>query len=215
MASKILLLIALFFAIAGCGVNKGKIDNSLKKYFDSANVDGCFSMLDNNSGSVTVYNMKLDTQRVLPASTFKIVNALIGLETGKITDEQMVIKWDGIQRPNPDWNQDLTMEKAFKVSAVPYFQEVARRIGRDTLKLWIDSLKYGNMELGTAVDSFWLNNSLKISPDEQLGLVKKLYFDQLPFQKRSQEIVRHVMLQENNTQYKLSYKTGYGTDENQ
>jgi beta-lactamase class D len=83
------------------------------------------------------------------------------------------------------------------------------------MKLWIDSLKYGNMNLSSPVDSFWLNNTLKISPDEQLGLVKKLYFDQLPFQKRSQQIVRDVMLQENNTQFKFSYKTGWGYDEGQ
>ena len=78
--------------------------------------------------------MKLDTQRFLPASTFKIVNSLIGIETGKIVDEKMIIPWDSVQRWNRDWNRDLTMEQAFKVSSVPYFQEVARRIGRDTMK---------------------------------------------------------------------------------
>jgi beta-lactamase class D len=208
------VLFALLSVITSCSVNKANIDNDLKKYFDSANVDGCFSLLDNANGKITVYNMKLDTQRVLPASTFKIVNSLIGLETGKITDEKMVIKWDGVQRWNADWNKDLTMEEAFKVSAVPYYQEVARRIGRDTMKHWIDTLHYGNMNMGGPIDSFWLNNRLKISPDEQLGLLDKLYFDKLPFTRRSQQIVRDVMLQESNTLYKLSYKTGWGFDEN-
>ena len=199
--------------ISSCSVNKAKIDNSLKKYFDSARVDGCFTILNNSSGEITVYNMKLDTQRVLPASTFKIVNSLIGLETGKITDEKMVIKWDSVKRWNDDWNKDLTMEEAFKVSAVPYYQEVARRIGRDTMQHWIDTLGYGNKNISGPIDSFWLNNTLKISPDEQLGLVKRLYFDKLPFEKRTQQIVRDVMLQEDNTLYKLSYKTGWGFDE--
>lgn len=158
--------------------------------------------------------MKLDTQRVLPASTFKIVNSLIGIETGKITDEKMVIKWDSVKRWNEDWNKDLNMEQAFKVSAVPYFQEVARRIGRDTMQNWIDTLQYGNKNINGPIDSFWLDNTLKISPDEQLGLVKRLYFDKLPFQKRTQQIVRNVMLQEDNTLYKLSYKTGWGFDGN-
>ncbi|MDB5198140.1 MAG: class beta-lactamase [Chitinophagaceae bacterium] len=208
-----IILIACIIIITGCSVNQAKIDNSLKKYFDSAKVDGCFSMVNNQTGAVTVYNMKLDTQRFLPASTFKIVNSLIGLETGRITDEKMLIKWDSIQRWNADWNRDLTMEQAFKVSAVNYYQEVARRIGSDTMKQWIDSLHYGNMNISGPIDSFWLNNTLKISPDEQLGLVKKLYFDKLPFQKRTQQIVKDVMLQENNTLYKLSYKTGWGFDE--
>ncbi|MEO7121130.1 MAG: penicillin-binding transpeptidase domain-containing protein [Ginsengibacter sp.] len=213
---KLLAIISIVIIIipSSCSLNKAKIDNDLKKYFDSAHADGCFALLDNTSGDITVYNMKLDTQRILPASTFKIVNSLIGLQTGKIIDEKMVIKWDGVTRPDSNWNKDLTMEEAFKVSAVPYYQEVARRIGRDTMKLWIDSLHYGNMNISGPIDSFWLNNTLKISPDEQLGLVKKLYFDKLPFDKRAMEIVRDEMLQENNTLYKLSYKTGRGFDEN-
>jgi beta-lactamase class D len=170
-------------------------------------------MANNQNGEVTVYNMKLDTHRFLPASSFKIVNSLIGLETGRITDEKMLIKWDGVTRWNADWNKDLTMKEAFKVSSVGYYQEVARRIGKDTMKQWIDTLHYGNMNISGAIDSFWINNTLKISPDEQLGLVKKLYFDKLPFQKRTQQIVKDVMLQEDNTMYKLSYKTGWGFDE--
>ena len=105
------------------------------------------------------------------------------------------------------------MKEAFKVSCVPYYQEVARRIGKDTMKRWIDSLSYGNKNIGGPIDSFWLNNHLKISPDEQLGLLKRLYFDQLPFRKSVQQIVRDVMLQEDKTNYKLSYKTGWGFDE--
>ncbi len=213
--TRFLSVLLLSSCIISCSVNKAKIDNGLKKYFDSAHVDGCFALLDNSSGGVTVYNMKFDTQRVLPASTFKIVNSLIGLETGKIIDENMIIKWDSVKRWNEDWNKDLTMREAFKASAVPYFQEVARRIGRDTMQHWVDTLGYGNKNISGPIDSFWLNNTLKISPDEQLGLAKRLYFDQLPFQKRSQEIVRKVMLEEDNTLYKLSYKTGWGFDENQ
>lgn len=210
----IIAIISIIVISGSCSVNKAEIDNSLKKYFDSAKVDGCFSMVNNQSGEVTVYNMMLDTQRFLPASTFKIVNSLIGLETGRITDEKMVIKWNDVKAWNEDWNKDMAMAEAFKASSVPYYQEVARRIGPDTMKHWIDTLRYGNMNITGAVDSFWLNNTLKISPDEQLGLVKKLYFDKLPFQKRSQQIVKDAMLQENNTLYKLSYKTGWGFEGN-
>jgi len=203
----------VLISISSCSVNRAKVDDSLKKYFDDNKVEGCFTMLSNSDGKVTVYNLKMDTTRYTPSSTFKIVNSLIGLETGVISDEKMVIKWDGIKRWNDDWNKDLTMEQAFKVSSVPYYQEVARRIGRDTMQLWLDSLNYGNKNIGDKIDSFWLDNHLKISPDEQLGLVKRLYFDQLPFQKRTQQIVRDVMLQEDNTSYSLSYKTGLGLDE--
>jgi beta-lactamase class D len=199
--------------ISSCSVNKAKIDNSLKKYFDENKVDGCFTMFDNATGEVIVYNMALDTARFSPASTFKIANSLIGLQTGKILDDKMIIKWDGVKRNVDAWNKDMDMSEAFKASNVPYYQEVARRIGKDTMQRWIDTLGYGNRNITGPIDSFWLNNHLKISPDEQLGLVKKLYFDQLPFRKSVQQIVRDVMLQEDNTAYKLSYKTGWGFDE--
>ena len=157
-------------------------------------------MLNNTNGEIAVYNMAMDTSRFTPASTFKIVNSLIGLQSGIITGEDMVIKWDGVNRPNADWNKDMNMKEAFKVSAVPYYQEVARRIGKDTMQQWIDSIAYGNKNISGPIDSFWLNNNLKISPDEQLGLLKKLYFDQLPFRKSVQQIVRNV-----NNFFEISY----------
>lgn len=200
--------------LTSCSVNKAKIDKELEKYFEARGVDGTFAMLDNTEGGVTVYNMKYDTMRFLPASTFKIVNSLIGLETGKITSDSMEIRWDGVRRPVKEWNQTMNMVDAFKASNVPYYQEVARRIGLDTMKRWIDTLSYGNMVVTEPIDSFWLNNTLKVSPDEQLGLVKKLYFDQLPFRKSVHLAVKNAMLQEDNTAYKLSYKTGWGFDEN-
>jgi beta-lactamase class D len=172
----------------GCAINNVKEDNSLGKYFEAAHVSGCFGLFDNSAGNFTIYNLKrYRDSSYLPASTFKIVNSLIGIQTGVISNENMVIKWDGIVRHNAAWNKDLTMAEAFKVSAVPYYQEVARRIGRDTMKHWIDSLQYGNKNISGPIDSFWLNNHLKITPDEQLGLVKKLYFDQLPFFQRTRK----------------------------
>jgi beta-lactamase class D len=206
------LLPFIFFS---CSPNNVTEDNSLKKYFDSANVTGSFGLFDNGQGNFTIYNLKrFRDSSYTPASTFKIVNSLIGIQTGIISDENMIIKWDSVKRWNPDWNKDLTMEEAFKVSAVPYYQEVARRIGKDTMKRWIDSLSYGNKNISGPVDSFWLNNHLKITADEELGLVKKLYFDQLAFFSRTQGIVRKVMLREDNSNYKLSYKTGWGKNEN-
>ncbi len=209
------------FYIASCSPNNVTVDNSLKKYFEENKVHGCFALYDNGQNQFTVYGLsRYRDSSYLPASTFKIVNSLIGLEKGVISNEKMVIKWDGIIRkyPNGDtakeWNQDLTMQQAFTVSAIPYYQEVARRIGKDTMQLWLDSLHYGTQKINSKIDTFWLDNSLKISPDEELGLVKKLYFGQLPFQKRSQQIVKKVMLRESNANYKLSYKTGWGFREN-
>lgn len=211
-----LIAYCLFYA---CSPNNVSIDNSLEQYFNEQKVIGCFGLYDNAQNQFTIYNLSRYRDSVyLPASTFKIVNSLIGLETGRIVDEKMIIPWDGIKRSVPEWNKDLTMAEAFRVSAVPYYQEIARRIGKDTMQFWLDSLhyasKYGKAVIKTYIDSFWLDNSIKITSDEELGLVKKLYFDQLPFQKRTQAIVKQVMLREKNANYWLSYKTGWGFREN-
>ena len=207
-----LLVIAL---LSACSSNNVKQDKSLQKYFDENKVEGCFAIMDNASGKFTVHNLaRYRDSSYLPASTFKIVNSLIGLQTGKIVNDSMVIKWDGVTRRVADWNKDLTMYEAFRVSSVYYYQEVARRIGKDTMQFWLDSLGYGTKKIKGAVDSFWLNNTLKVTPDEQLGLVKRLYFDQLPFFKSYQEVVKRAMLFEENTNYRLGYKTGWGFKEN-
>jgi beta-lactamase class D len=108
------------------------------------------------------------------------------------------------------------MIQAFHYSSVPWFQELARRIGKDTMQKWLDTLHYGALK-GRAVvgkiDTFWLDNTVKITADEQLGLMKRLYFTQLPFHRRSMDIVKHMMLQEDSSLYKLSYKTGWAHTE--
>jgi len=207
------LLTASWFI--SCSPNNVKIDKSLEKYFKEDNVEGCFGMFNNGNGQFTVYNLdRYKDSAFSPASTFKIVNSLIGLQTGIAPNTQMIIKWDGINRSNTEWNKDLTMQEAFRVSAVPYFQELARRIGKDTMQFWLDSLHYGTTKIKSRIDTFWLDNSLKITPDEQLGLVKKLYFKQLAFYAPYQDTVKKLMLFEDNPAYKLSYKTGWGQKEN-
>ncbi len=207
--------------LQSCSPNNVKTDNSLKKYFEENKVEGCFALMDNGTGEFTVYNLaRYRDSSYLPASTFKIVNSLVGLQTGKISSDSMVIKWDAVQRRVSDWNKDLTMYEAFRVSAVNYYQEVARRIGKDTMEYWLNAFGYGaktdkdTVRITTTVDSFWLDNSLKITPDQQLGLVKKLYFNQLPGIFRiNHEMVKNAMLFENNTNYRLGYKTGWGFTE--
>ena len=204
------LCLFLMLLLINCTPNNVTQDNSLGKYFTENKVNGCFALMDNGTGKFTVYNLaRYRDSSYLPASTFKIVNSLIGLQTGIISSDSMVIKWDSVKR-RPEWDKDLTMYDAFRVSSVPYYQEVARRIGKDTMQYWLDTMSYGSKKISGRIDSFWLDNSLKITPDEQLGLAKRLYFHQLPFFPLYQEKVKHAMLFENNANYSLSYKTGWG-----
>jgi len=204
------LMAAAAVLLSACSLNNVNEDASLQSFFKEVGAEGTFALLDNGNGEFTVYNLpRYRDSAYAPASTFKIVNALIGLQTGVITNDSMVIKWDGVQRPIESWNKDLNMYEAFRASSVPYYQEVARRIGKDTMQRWLDSLSYGSKKITAPIDSFWLDGSLTIKPDEQMGLVKQLYFDQLPFYKVNQQAVKRAMLWEDTPQYRLAYKTGW------
>jgi beta-lactamase class D len=221
MKFRLIAVCILISFLQSCSPNNVEEDNSLGKYFKENKVIGCFGLYNNATNDFTFYNKKRFTDSsYLPASTFKIINSLIGLQTGVISSDSMVIKWDGVKRNIEAWNKDLSMYEAFRVSAVPYYQEVARRIGKDRMEYWMDTVNYGAgpkdtaFRIRTAIDTFWLDNTLKITSDEQLGLVKMLYFDQLPFFKSYQEKVKKAMLFENTTIYRLAYKTGWGKKEN-
>jgi beta-lactamase class D len=214
-------IIVLVTLVAGCNSNNVTTEDSFKKYFDENKVTGCFGMWDNAQNQFYVYNLlRFRDSAYLPASTFKIFNSLAALATGRIFSDTVVVPWDKKIRifPSGDtakaWNKDMNMREAFEVSNVGFYQEMARRIGKDTMQLLLDSVKYGNHKIGGAVDTFWLDNSLKITADEQLGFVKRLFFKQLPFQNREQEIVKDLMIREKTDKYTLAYKTGWGATEN-
>lgn len=210
---KYLLVLFAGLTLFGCSTNSVTEDESLGQFFTQHNTRGTFAMLDNSTNEFTVYNLKrYRDSAYTPASTFKIVNALIGLQTGVIASDSMVLPWDGVQRPVAEWNQDLNFVQAFRASSVPYFQEVARRIGPATMQRWLDTLSYGSKKIKSNIDTFWLDGSLTVRPDEQMGLVKKLYFNQLPFHQINQQAVRNAMLMEDKPAYRLSYKTGMTSD---
>jgi len=174
---------------------------------------GAFILFDKDKKKYFSYNESRCSERFLPASTFKIPNSLIALETGIAADENFVIKWDGKKRRNADWNRDHTLSSAIKYSVVPYYQELARRIGNDQYKKWLDAISYGNQVIGENIDSFWLDNSLKISADEQIIFMKRFYDYRLPFSKRNVDIVKKILPEEKYKHSILKYKTGTGTKE--
>ena len=186
-----LLFTALLFT--ACTTNNVTIDNSLQKYFDSAGVKGTFGLFDNGQGHFTICNLPRFRDSAYPVgATFDIVKSLIALQTGVIKDDSPIIA-------------------AFRTSGVnneEVFHTLTRQIGWDTLKKWVDSLHYGKSSYRK--DTSWYAYQPDISSDEQLGLIKRLYFDQLPFFNRPQKLVREMMPVENNSNYRLAYKTGQG-----
>ncbi|HPH97008.1 MAG TPA: class D beta-lactamase [Anaerolineaceae bacterium] len=180
-------------------------------YFEG--YDGAFVIYSLKTGETLRYRPEQCAKGFLPASTFKILNSLISLETGVIADENTVIPWDGQKRAVEAWNQDLTMRSAIQVSAVWFYQELARRVGAERMQDYLNRVPYGNSDISGQIDSFWLNGGLRISADEQIIFLNRLYLNNLPFSQRSLDIVKDILILEKTDSYILSGKTGSAVTE--
>ncbi|NJK52763.1 MAG: class D beta-lactamase, partial [Leptolyngbyaceae cyanobacterium SU_3_3] len=181
------------------------------RHFRDLGVEGSIMIYDSNRDRVFQHNPQRNTTAFLPASTFKILNSLIALETGVISDEIDVLTWDGIPRKFPEWNRDLNMREAIKLSAIWFYQVLARRIGHDRMQQWVTQVGYGNQKIGNNndIDKFWLQGALRITPQEQIQFLSRLYKNDLPFSKRSLSIVKDIMIMEKTPDYTIRGKTGW------
>lgn len=195
-STKIIFLLAVMLLpfMAFRSVSKTVIRDDFKKFYDQYGVEGSFIMYDQRNDRYTIYNQNQMNTPFTPASTFKIGNSLIALETGVVKDENVVFKWDGEKRPLEVWNKDTDMKDAFRNSTVWYYQELARRIGEDRMKKWLKKAGYGNADSTGGIDAFWLSGNLRITPREQIDFLRRLHDDKLPFSKRSMNIVKEIMI---------------------
>lgn len=196
--------------VSGCGkVPGGELD--LGQYFEAQGVEGAFILYDSNEDTYVRYNAERCAERFMPASTFKVLNALIALEMGTIADENEVIEWDGVDRGYAAWNQDHNLRTAMAHSAVWFYQELARRAGRERMQHYVDAVGYGNQDISGQIDSFWLEGELRISPEEQIQFLRRLYEGDLPFSDGTMRVVREVIVLEETEEYALSGKTGWAS----
>jgi beta-lactamase class D len=184
---------------------------------------GAFVLYDLKRNSYARYNEARCRERFSPFSTFKIPNSLIGLDTGVIKDAEYRIKWDRQKYPPHDedtlpfkeWWQDQTLRTAIRRSVVWYYRELATAVGKPRMQEYVHKLRYGNEDVSGPIDNFWLADSLKISADEQVEFLKRLYKEELPVSKRSIRIVKEITTLEETPRYRLHGKTGGGPlDEN-
>jgi beta-lactamase class D len=173
---------------------------------------GGFVLYDRNADRYTVFRPNECTRRLTPASTFKILNSLIGLESGVIPDEHYVIRWDSVHRDVESWNRDHDLASAIANSVVWYYQELARRVGRARMTAYIDTTGYGNNDASGPIDRFWLESTLLISAQEQVAFLRRLYDGTLPFSKRSIDIVKKILVLERTDTHVLRGKTGFAED---
>jgi beta-lactamase class D len=180
----------------------------LARAFAERGFTGAFALAEGaGPARLVVTDRGWTTTRFIPASTFKIPNSLIALETAVAPDLDFTLPWDGVAR-RPEWDRDLTMREAFRVSSVPYYQEVARRIGAERMQSWVDRIGYGNRDLGGGIDRFWLDGALRITPLEQLELLRRLHERRLPLAPRTQDLVLELMELDRKDGRVLRAKTG-------
>ena len=213
MRKILLLLLVLGVSVVPCigGARNGQWQEKPNwgSYFQAANVQGCFLLYDLQADAYFSYNSSRVNIGFLPASTYKIFNSLVALETGAVRDESEVLKWDGVPRMVPVWNQDQSMREAIKYSTVWFYQEMARRIGPDQMQHYVNAANYGNRDISGGIDHFWLDGALRITAKEQIDLLVKLHRNQLPFSPRTINIVKDILINEKAEKYVLRAKTGW------
>lgn len=176
------------------GVPRYEVRKNLQKHFTDNGTVGAFAAFRADDQHLTASDHSRAREAVLPASTFKIPNSIIALETGVVTDpDKDIFKWDGVTRSIPEWNRDHTLRTAIAVSAVPVYQEIARRIGKERMQKYVDAFEYGNRNIGGGIDRFWLSGDLRISPLEQIAFVDRLRRRALPVSKRAQDLTADIL----------------------
>lgn len=208
-----ILEIMIFFICTSLVQGQVTEIRDFKKYYDQYNVNGSFVLYDQNADQFIFYNPEQYKQAFTPASTFKICNSLIGLETGVIADENFIIPWDSTLYRNANWNRNHDLKSAFRYSTVWYYQELARRTGGQQMKYWLDEVQYGNADTTGGIDLFWLKGGLLVSPEQQIAFLRRLHDNRLPFSQRNMDIVKNILLEKETPDYAIRAKTGWGDEE--
>ena len=181
----------------------------LETVFAENGVAGTFVLHDVEADRFTLINAERAKMRLVPASTFKIANTIIALETNVVKDENEIIPYGGRPQPFKQWEKDMSMREAIALSAIPIYQELARRIGLDRYREWLARLDFGNRQTGTVVDTFWLDGPLEISAVEEARFAGKLAQQMLDASARSQSIARDIIRLESHDGKILYGKTGW------
>lgn len=179
---------------------------NLSPYFKG--FSGTFVLLDTKTGKTIKYN-PVAAAKMMPAqSTFKIFTALAGLDSGVLKGKDDLQKWDGVTRELAPWNKDQTLQTAMRDSVVWYFQDVARRIGAERMDKYLKENQYGNMDMSGGLTTFWLDSTLKISPDQQVEFLRKLDKRELHFSEKAMNTTAELIELKKTPLGVLSGKTG-------
>jgi len=183
--------------------------------FESNDYDFSMLVYDLEQNNYLYYNDSLINKNYTPASTFKIVNTIIGLENGIIDSANYLMKWDGIKRENTKWNADQTLNEAFRNSTLWYFQRLAKQIGQRKMQAGLELLNYGNKTIGDSIDQFWLDGTLKISMQDQVGFLTNIIKRKYKLKANTYDCLFQIMKYNLSYQYVVYCKSGWGQDNGQ
>jgi beta-lactamase class D len=148
----------------------------------------CTVIADSSTGKLLVQQGNC-TDRVTPASTFKVALSVMGYDAGYLKDahtptlpfQQGYVDWGG-----DNWKQPTDPVRWLKYSVVWYSQQITKTLGQDKLRDYATKFAYGNADFSgdpgknNGLERAWIASSLKISPLEQVAFLRKLVQQQLP-----------------------------------
>lgn len=205
------LAFTLVFLLA-CASQSRAEDSDLANIFDRFHADGTIVISSIDGQKIFIHNEVRAKTELLPASTFKIPNTLIALECGAVGNGTEIIKWDGQIRGMDAWNRDQSIETAFPVSCVWFYQELAKRVGLSIYQDYLQHMHYGNEKVGPELTTFWLEGDLRISAFQQINFLRKLILRQFAFKETSYDLLKRIMVIERADSYTISGKTGWATN---
>lgn len=177
---------------------------------DFGEYEGSFVLYDLENDAWSIHDMEHATLRVAPNSTYKIYDALFGLEEGVITPDDSFIAWNGENYPFEAWNADQTLQSAMNASVNWYFQLVDEQLGAASVYSYIQEIGYGNENMSGNFSTYWMESSLEISPIEQVELLTKLYNNSFDFSSENINAVKDSICLSSSDARTLYGKTGTG-----
>ena len=172
--------------------------------------EGSFVLYDLENDSWSIHNIDHATLRVAPDSTYKIYDALFGLEENVITPEDSFIAWNGESYPFEAWNADQTLQSAMASSVNWYFQSVDEQLGTASVYDYIKEIRYGNENISGDFSTYWMESSLEISPVEQVELLIKLQNNRFDFAPENINAVKDAVCLSSSDAGTFYGKTGTG-----
>ncbi len=176
----------------------------------------CTVVVDAATGAALLRQGSCD-KRVSALSTFKVPLALIGYDSGILTDPHNP-RWDY----KPEFNAIKRHQRAVDPtiwladSVVWYSQELTRKLGAARFGDYVRKFSYGNRDVSgnpgknDGLTQAWLNSSLKISPDEQITFLRGVASRTLPVSAKAYEMTEAAMPAFEAGGWHVKGKTGTG-----